>query len=359
MNKPVGLYVHVPFCIQKCIYCDFYSLPDADDKAEAYTSAVCRNIEAKKYRYDTVFFGGGTPTLLPYIYITDILSSADIDINAEITVEANPETVTEEELLELRRAGVNRISFGVQSLNDDALKMLGRIHSAETAIYAIQQAVSAGFDNISADLIIGLPKFGGKRQVGEDISRLIETGIKHISVYMLKVEQNTPLSRSRELCSLIDDDRTADEYLSAVEHLYQNGFGQYEISNFAKKGFECKHNLKYWHCEEYFGVGTSAHSFIDGKRFYTPADIDRFINDEIQTSVITDEDAGDREERLMLALRLSEGVALAEYPEIEAYSKHISAHGLCRIKNDRISLTANGFLVSNEIIAQMMELLDH
>ena len=285
--------------------------------------------------------------------LTDILSAADIEKDAEITIEANPETVTEEELFRLHAAGVNRISFGVQSLNNDALRMLGRIHTAETALNAIKLARSAGFENISADLITGLPKFGGEKRMYEDITALTETGIKHISVYMLKVEPNTPLARDHELCSLIDDDRTADEYLAAVHYLADRGFGQYEISNFAKEGYECKHNLKYWHCEDYLGIGPAAHSCIDGKRFCVPSDIADFISSDRQKAVYTDDNACTEKERFMLAMRLNEGytgtVSLCE--AARPYEKA----GLLNIQGSRISLTVKGMLVSNGIIARLMD----
>ncbi|MCR5807683.1 MAG: radical SAM family heme chaperone HemW [Oscillospiraceae bacterium] len=351
MNK--GLYIHIPFCRKKCAYCDFYSLTDETDRMPAYTAAVIRNIRSEQYRYDTVYFGGGTPTLLPAISIIDILSAAEIDKNAEITIEANPETVTEEELTELRTAGVNRISFGVQSLSDERLCELGRIHTAQTALHAIESAQKAGFDNISADLMIGLPHSDGEQHL-RDIEQLVDMGITHISVYMLKVEKGTPLSRNKELLGYIDDDRSADEYESAAELLGKLGFFQYEISNFAKKGFECKHNLKYWHCEEYFGVGTSAHSCIDKKRFCVPSDISEFIESPLQRITYTDENACGEEEKLMLALRLSEGVPGEMLKERAALVEQYVKHGLMKRENGRISFTVKGYLVSNEIITQLV-----
>ena len=348
-----GLYIHIPFCRRKCVYCDFYSLENSTHRAREYADAVIRNIRAASFEYDTVYFGGGTPTLLSAIYLTDILSAADIDPNAEISIEANPETVTAEELCELHKAGLDRISFGVQSLSDERLRELGRIHTAKTALDAIESAAAAGFENISADLMIGLPHSDGEQHLW-DIERLVGMGISHISVYMLKVEQGTPLSRDRELLSCIDDDRSADEYESAAELLEKLGLHQYEISNFAKKGFECKHNLKYWHCEEYFGVGTSAHSCIDKKRFCVPSDISEFIESPLQKIVYTDENACGEEERLMLALRLSKGVPGEMLKDRAALVERYVEHGLMKRENGRISFTVKGYLVSNEIITQLV-----
>ncbi len=356
-NRSVGLYVHVPFCRKKCIYCDFYSLTDANERTAAYTAAVIRNIRAKAYKYDTVYFGGGTPTLLPAANIADILSSADIESSAEITTEANPETVSQEQLCELRKAGVNRISFGVQTFSDDVLKILGRVHDAAQAKKAIGYAADAGFDNISADLMIGLPAENGLERVQDDIRILHSLGVRHISVYMLKVEQRTPLSENKQLVSLVNDDRSADEYEFAAKILKEYGYDQYEISNFAVKGNECRHNLKYWHCEEYFGTGPAAHSCIGNRRFYVSASLDDFISSPLQKEVTSDDNARTREERLMLAMRLCEPVKFDEFPECRPLAEKYAKHGLTKLCESGFFLTLRGMLVSNTIISDFISQL--
>ncbi|MCI7767569.1 MAG: radical SAM family heme chaperone HemW [Oscillospiraceae bacterium] len=358
MNK--GLYIHVPFCRRKCRYCDFYSVTDTG-LSDSYVQAAIRNIKTRKDIFNTVYFGGGTPSLLSGRQISDILSAADISDKAEISTEINPDSADITKLIEFRQAGINRISVGIQSLDDIELKMLGRLHDSEHAVRAVASAHRAGFENISADLMLGLP-YQRTETVLRNIERLSELGITHISAYMLKIEEGTPLSEDKELISNIaDEELSAEIYLSACNALEEKGFHQYEISNFAKSGFECRHNLKYWRCEDYFGVGPSAHSCIDGKRFAVPKDIHAFINSERQREIITDDSPCGEEERLMLALRLSEGYLIPEGNAGERLihaSKPLEAHGLLYIRDGRIILTPEGFLVSNSIICRLSDALE-
>lgn len=351
--KNIGLYIHVPFCVRKCRYCDFYSVTDLS-LTDLYTSAVIRNIKAYGYGFDTVYFGGGTPSLLTPQQIGAILSAAEIASDAEISMECNPNSVTENYLREVRNAGVNRLSFGVQSFDDNELKMLGRLHDSEQAAAAIETAKKVGFDNISADLMLAV-----SGQTFESLRRSLDAVAKlpltHISAYMLKVEEGTPLAADEKLLSQIpDEDDTADMYLEAVRKLAETGFEQYEISNFARVGFECRHNLKYWRCEEYLGVGPAAHSFVDGNRFACPKDLGKFISSEIQENVNPDE-GGSAEEKAMLALRLvKEGLSLAEYPEAEKRGEMLIKNGLLKKEKGTLRLTPEGCLVSNQIICRLI-----
>ena len=354
-----GLYIHVPFCRRKCLYCDFYSVTDFS-LSDSYVNAVIRNIKARGERYDTVYFGGGTPSLLSGRQVYAILSAADIESGAEISAECNPDSADINKLSELHSAGINRISLGIQSLDDKELKMLGRLHDSAQAVLAVKNARASGFDNISADLMLGLP-FQNIETVKSNISRLAEHEINHISAYMLKVEENTPLAEKTELVSNIaDDELSADIYLSAVELLEEKGFYQYEISNFSHRGYECRHNLKYWKCEDYFGTGPSAHSCIDGKRFAVPKDICGYIHSERQQEIITDENACGDEERLMLSLRLAEGCPIPENggESVIKAAKELQRHGLLNIADNRIMLTPKGFLVSNSIICLLSEAME-
>lgn len=362
MNDPIGLYIHVPFCRRKCVYCDFYSLAGKDDIIDDYVKAVVRNIRIAEGTYDTIYFGGGTPSLLSGRQINDILSEADIAEGSEASAEINPDSADAGKLREFRAAGINRISIGIQSLDERELSYLGRLHNSQQAVNAILSARKAGFENISADLMLGLP-YQHTETILQNIDKLSALGVNHISAYMLKIESGTPLSENNELISNIaDEELSADMYLEAVFCLEKNGFKQYEISNFAKAGYECRHNLKYWRCEDYLGIGPSAHSCINGKRFAVPKDIYSFINREKQEKIITDDSPCGISERLMLSLRLSEGFLLSQAGEyadrLRAAAVPMEKHRLLEIKNGRITLTPTGFLVSNEIICRLSEVFD-
>ena len=349
-----GLYIHVPFCIRKCPYCDFFSVTDLS-MTDAYTDAVVRNIKAAGGRFDTVYFGGGTPSLLTAEQFSRILTAADICKDAEITTEANPNSVTPEYLRELKAVGINRVSFGVQSFNDSELRSLGRLHTAEEAVSTIYAAYDAGFDNVSADLMLAVS--GQTRQsLQNNLETITSLPLTHISAYMLKVEEGTPLSLdTKALENIPDDDDTADMYLETVEFLDGHGFKQYEISNFSKDGFECRHNLKYWRCQEYLGIGPSAHSFTDGERYFCPPSIKNFIAADVQEKIVTG-NGGDREERAMLVLRLTkEGLPLDEYPEAEKPSDALIRGGFLKKENGFLRLTPEGCTVSNEVIVRLTE----
>lgn len=356
----LGLYIHVPFCGRKCRYCAFYSDCYSPVLAEEYVNAVIRNIRHysdKNQVVDTLYFGGGTPSLLTPMQLERIISTAVESFNltedAEITLEANPNTINPQKLCELRRIGINRLSLGVQSMVDDELAFLGRSHTAERAVKAVNDAFDAGFENISCDLMLGIP-----RQTAESlefsINRLAELPIQHISAYILKVEENTPFDCEDVRNALPDEDTSADMYLKMCSLLESKGFEQYEVSNFAIKGFESRHNSRYWKCLDYLGIGPSAHSCYKGKRFAVPSDISDFVQSELQSTVVTDESPCGFEERAMLALRLKEGLDItsagSHREEIERKIPHLIKAGYAQFDGRFLSLTAKGFLMSNSVI---------
>ena len=349
-----GIYIHVPFCRKKCPYCDFYSVGYSEELAAQYAEAVKRNLHCYGERYDTVYFGGGTPILLTE-HIPDILAEVSIERGAEITVECNPLEMSEETLKLLLNCGVNRLSVGVQSAVSEELRALGRTHSFEQARDAVFLAHEVGFNNISIDLMLGAP-----RQTVMDMiytmTMIREWPITHVSTYMLKIEPGTVFGKKTPL-GLPEDYQLADLYIRAVKCLDYLGFEQYEISSFAKNGMQCRHNLKYWRREEYLGIGSAAHSFYKGRRFAVSRDLREFIASEHQLEVTTDENINETEERIMLGLRLTEGIPEELWRRVESALPLIPKQ-YYRIENERLSLTAEGFLVSNGIISTLLASLE-
>ena len=360
----LGIYIHVPFCGKKCAYCDFYSVGWTKKQAEDYTEAVLRNI--RHYgdcgtKVDTLYFGGGTPSLLTAEQLESIIAETvkcfSLESTAEITLEANPCTLTADKLKDLRRTGINRLSIGVQSMIDDELKTLGRVHSAERAERAVFDAAEAGFENISCDLMTALPD--QKRESLEySIERLTALPIQHISAYILKTESGTAFDCDEIRRRLPDEDSTADLYLEMVKLLEERGFMQYEVSNFAKCGFESRHNSRYWKCLDYLGIGPAAHSCYKGKRFAVERDIVDFIASDVQNVTVTDEDPCGFEEFAMLRLRLKEGLRLSDVSEhrgdIEKKLPPLVKDGYAETDGERIWLTAKGFLISNSVIEYLV-----
>lgn len=347
---PKGLYIHVPFCVRKCLYCDFYSVTD-HSLTEEYANAVMRNISATDCVFDTVYFGGGTPSLLTAGQVSQILSAVKTVTNAEISMECNPNSVTENYLKDIHSVGVNRLSFGIQSFSDTELKMLGRLHTSAEAVSAIISARSAGFENISADIMLAVSG-QTKESLSQTLGILGTLPLTHVSAYILKVEEGTPLASNESLLAKIpDEDMTAEMYLFAVSKLESMGFEQYEISNFAKWGFECAHNLKYWHCEEYYGIGPAAHSFINGERYCCPKSVEDFVSAEEQGKVHLEKGGGESE-RAMLSLRLTrEGIPAEKLSEEgRKNAEMLVQKGLMKKEKDSFGLTPEGCLVSNQII---------
>jgi putative oxygen-independent coproporphyrinogen III oxidase len=371
MTSPIGIYVHIPFCTQKCRYCNFYSLPAGQAEIQRYFEALRRAIRGNRWigrEVDTVYFGGGTPPLLGAARLNtllqDIKTQFALSPDAELSLEANPGSLAAAELDMLRQGGFNRISFGVQSADTQELAALGRMHTPQQAQAAVLAAKAAGFENISLDLMLGIP-----RQTPESLARSIAFAcalpVNHLSAYLLKLEPDTPLASQTGLLKMIaDEDTLAQMYLCCVTQLEQRGFLQYEISNFSRPGCESRHNLKYWRCEEYLGLGPAAHSFSGGRRQAFAPDLQRFCNAENPATLLQDtDDGGGLQEYAMLRLRLVEGLdlkqAARQFPaapleEILRRAKTLQAHGLLAVANHTIALTARGFLLSNSVIAHLL-----
>ncbi|MBQ3150831.1 MAG: radical SAM family heme chaperone HemW [Clostridia bacterium] len=358
---PIGLYIHFPFCKSKCPYCDFYSLCGKNDLIDRYCDAVIDRLKAfSDIRFDTVYFGGGTPSVIGADKLSKIaehITSDNPDIT-EFTVECNPSSITDGFFDILREAGVNRISMGMQSAVDRERKKLGRSASSDTVYNHIQGAKRAGIDNISLDLMLGIP-YQTLDTLKTSVEFCSQVGASHISAYLLKIEEGTPFYSKKDTLALPDEDYCCDLYLEAVSQLKKHGFLQYEISNFAKDNRVSHHNLKYWNCDEYIGIGPSAHSFFNGKRFFCDRDINAFLNG---ASPVDDGDGGDFAEYAMLRLRLCEGITEVGTYERFSHSiptimyenaKHIPKNLIC-VKNDGISLTCEGFLLSNQIIGELL-----
>lgn len=370
-KTPLGIYVHIPFCRSKCLYCDFYSLPQAEDRIKRYVKALCANISqiaqyTGGYQVDTVYFGGGTPTLLPERYLTDILERIaqrfHMGRDAEITIEANPESAQNwRALRRLRRGGFNRLSLGVQAADDALLRAVGRIHTFADVERSVEALRRAGFRNFSADLIYGLP---GQSQAAwmDSLERTLALGPEHLSCYGLKVEEGTPLHRRQKELSLPDDDTQADMYLSAVQMLTSGGYEHYEISNFARPGFESRHNSAYWQLRPYLGFGPSAASAFGGVRLLFPRDLDAFLAAEDPWALIQAEGpAGGLEEYVMLSLRLEEGLDLDQVTKLGGdpagmakRAAPLEKAGYLRRRENRIALTEEGWLVSNGVILALL-----
>ena len=372
MTKPLGIYIHVPFCKQKCIYCDFYSLPRREDLMDAYVSALEGQLErfsqAADYSAGSVYFGGGTPSYLGPDRLCRLLRKVQaafrVAHGAEITLEANPDSAgSPEDLSALRRTGFNRISLGMQSAGDDELKAIGRVHTMAQVRAAVNAARQAGFDNLSLDLIYGLP--------GQDLPRWRENLAaaaalepEHLSCYGLKAEPGTPLYARRD--TLPGDEAQADMYLETVDFLERRGYRQYEISNFAKPGRESRHNLKYWTLEEYLGFGPGAHSCFQGRRFAWARDLDGYLTGSPALSEDQTLSRRDRaEEYVMLRLRLAQGLRPDRFEGLFGldFSPFLPFLELCEKAGYAVRregawrLTPQGFLVSNQIIGELLDLL--
>lgn len=364
-----GIYIHVPFCDGKCPYCDFYSLRGTASLFDDYTRAMAAAFRAwgekTTFTAETIYFGGGTPSVIGAERLVTILNavrdSFHVSENAEITLEANPNSVDSEFFSQLSASGFNRLSMGLQSANADELKLLGRKHTAEEAAKAVNAARAAGFKNISLDLMLGLPD-GNVHKLQKSISFAAGLGVEHISSYILKVEEGTPFAAQGIV--LPDEDEAAEQYIFCVEELKKHGYQQYEISNFSKQGFESRHNLVYWHGDEYLGFGPGAHSFYSGKRFYYPRDLRAFIQGDLPTE---DGAGGSFEEYAMLNLRLTAGLQREKCAErfgaegAEKFSAVLKNTQKCpksliNASNERIFFTPQGFLVSNALLIKLLEI---
>lgn len=369
MTNKIGLYLHIPFCVRKCSYCDFLSAPAPPHKQAEYVACIKKEIAAYRgrgYEADTVFFGGGTPSLLSAEWMEELLEelhrSFFIADSAEITVECNPETVDEGKLSAMKRAGVSRISFGLQSASDRELLLLGRIHSYARFLEAFRSAENAGFDNINVDLMSAIP---GQTEASweETLSKVISLRPAHISAYSLIIEEGTPFFDRQGELALPDEDAERRMYYRTEKLLSQAGYKRYEISNYAKPSRECRHNLKYWTGGEYLGIGLGASSFFAGARYHNPANMAEYSAAcEDLAALKREEEFLTKKQRMeefcFLGLRLTDGISREEFfrrfglPIEEVYGEALDKYlslGLLEKNGDGIALTARGIDVSNQV----------
>lgn len=399
-NKlPLGLYIHIPFCKSKCAYCDFYSMSGTnDDDMRRYTDALLLQMEdyskaASAYRVDTVFIGGGTPTVLPVKCMADIINGIhrcfDVSKGAEFTMEANPATISPSTLSKWRRAGVNRLSIGLQSANSDELSALSRIHTKTDFEASYLAARKAGYENINVDIMFGIP-FQTLESFNRTLDYVTSLEPEHISMYGLKIEDGTPFAMSRDTLVLPDEDTEADMYFDGIKYLSAKGFRHYEISNFALPGYECRHNLKYWNCDEYLGLGCAAHSYFRGLRFSFKRNMGLYC-DALEADIshggmltddgisLTSEQYGATElidelytispeervgEYIMLRLRLSDGISSSRFRErfglnFDAlYGRRLKVYidnGFMTYDGDSYAFTPKGMYVSSYILSNILD----
>ena len=376
-TRPLGLYVHIPFCRQKCGYCDFYSLPGREERMDAYCKALIAHLtetapRAERHSVDTVYFGGGTPSLLGEKRLREILKCIDkryhVARDAEITLEANPDSANDWRALRaLRKAGFNRISLGMQSADDTELRGIGRVHTFDQVRQAVDAARRAKFDNLSLDLIYGLPRQTRQRWL-ENLTAAVDLAPEHVSCYGLKVEEGTPLYARRDSADLPDDEAQADMYLDTVDYLRRHGYRQYEISNFARTDRESRHNLKYWTLGEYAGFGPGAHSDFGGVRYAYERDLEGYIRGVREhTPMLSENDRIpdlDRDtEWVMLGLRTVQGLDSKVFERrfrrrfdcFLPFLRQCAQAGYAVEEDGRWHLTPRGFLVSNQIIGGMLD----
>ena len=372
-DSPMEIYVHIPFCIKKCDYCDFLSGPSGPKEQADYVDALLEEInaaeEGKGRSVSSVFIGGGTPSVLDERFIGEILNHIrrkfQIADHAEITIEVNPGTADRNKLQAYRTYGINRLSIGLQSPDDRELKILGRIHNYEQFLETYRSAREAGFDNINIDLMSAIPE-----QTYEDweknLRTVAELSPEHISAYSLIVEEGTPFWE-REL-DLPDEDTEYRMYEDTAAILGEYGFHQYEISNYAKKGLECRHNKGYWQRTDYLGLGLGASSLVDHVRFSNTDNMEEYLRnsafpEKIRCDRETLTEADEMAEFMFLGLRMTEGVSVREFEEYfgknmeSIYGKVLKKHfalGMLKKKNDRIFLTRRGIHVSNGVMADFL-----
>lgn len=355
-------YIHIPFCQGKCRYCTFVSFDKIEQK-EAYIKALAKQIkmEYQRERLKTLYFGGGTPSLLEISQISTVLSQFNLENGAEITIEVNPDSVDFNYLKQFRALGVNRLSIGSQTFNDEILKQIGRKHSSEQIKNAVKWAKKADFDNISLDFIYGLPN----QDVNDFISDLkdaVALDVQHISLYGLKVEEGCYFY-TNEPQNIADLDTQADMYLRAVEYLTQNGFEHYEISNFSKKNFESRHNMNYWSNNTYYGFGCAASGYVNDIRYTNESKLDKYIKNSLMKEIeqkLTGQEM--LEEAIFLGFRKTAGINLNEINKKfnidfnKDYSKILEKYSDFFIKTQYgWALSLNGILVSNEILSEFIK----
>lgn len=376
-KKTLSLYIHVPFCESRCHYCDFYSntncSPELKDRyTKALVNTIAAPINREEYLIKSVYFGGGTPALLGAVNIGNLLdkikSSYSLNESCEITLETNPNSASKTDFISLKDSGINRISVGVQSLNDDILSQIGRSHNSTAALECIDMLSDSGFENLSVDLMFGLPDQNCEMLL-DDLDKItaLENKISHISMYDLKLEPGTVMYNKRNMFSFPDDDEEADMYYAASEFLAQKGFEHYEISNFAKKGFRSVHNMNYWQCGDFFGFGASAHSRYNSKLFSINPDMHLFIenaekggtiftvSDYLNVKTMTDDEID--EVYIIMSLRTSDGLDLSRLKKPDEFSnkalRFLNA-GMMLVNDGNYRLSEKAFFVSNQILSSLI-----
>lgn len=372
MPEKLGLYIHVPFCLKKCLYCDFCSFPSySNELMDGYVRRLISDIERHSGDFcgvvDTVYFGGGTPTLLKERHFGSIFEAISknytVDGGAEISCECNPATVDGKYLGSIRKIGINRLSIGLQSANDCELRALGRAHSFADFLRTYEDARGAGFDNVSLDLMYGIPE-QTLDSFCATLAKVREISPEHISAYALKIEDGTPFGRMKETLSLPDEDAECDMYSLCNEALADGGYQRYEISNFARPGFESRHNIKYWQGDDYLGFGVAAHSYFKGERHSNSRDIAAYVRgDDITEERRAIPKKEQMTEYVMLRMRMSDGICRSAFKarfgvSLEEFCGELSRYvslGLMTDDGERVAFTERGIFVSNTILSDILD----
>jgi oxygen-independent coproporphyrinogen III oxidase len=377
-----GIYLHIPYCIKKCFYCDFYSV-ETLNTIKYFVDAICKEIEifsrnenVSNLKFDSVFFGGGTPSLLTASQLSKIINKLhehfDIDNDAEWTLESNPETLKKQLLIDYQTLGINRLSIGIQSFNDDELKFLQRIHTSKQSEYAIKEARNAGFENLNLDIIFSIPGQNNKK-INITLNKIMEFDPEHISAYSLMYEKGTPLYEAyrRKEIEKVDDDKDAELYEIISRYLIDNGYEHYEVSNFAKRGIFSVHNLNYWNSGEYIAFGPSGHGFLNGTRYWNVSSLVIYMQYIADMKLprkgkenLTSENKFN--EMVMLGLR-SKGLYFDKFINEFNFDINKKARktfnnwlslGLCEYNEEFIKLNYKGYSICNNLINQLINSLD-
>ncbi len=375
--KELGIYIHIPFCVKKCKYCNFPSYPNMEEFQDEYIKALCEEIDInkdkyRKYSVTTVFIGGGTPSHLMAGGIATILSklrqSFSIAEDAEISIEANPNSISLEKAYEWKNSGVNRVSVGLQTCKNNLLKLIGRVHTKQDYVKAMKTLQAVGFDNINTDLMLGLPA-QKQSDVKVTLKYVVKNGCTHVSAYTLILEEGTPLYSEVQSgkVKLPKEEKVLAMYDYTKKHLEESGFERYEISNFAKPNKECRHNKNCWKMVDYVGFGAGAHSFVNGVRFSNFDTIPEYLSKLKDGSAVeTKETLSNQElfeEEVMLGLRLKEGISLSAIKDKynidllkikkDVIYKYIDI-GLLQLTDNTLSATNAGFKVLNKLILDIV-----
>ncbi|MBU9729065.1 radical SAM family heme chaperone HemW [Diplocloster modestus] len=383
MKKDLSVYIHIPFCVKKCGYCDFLSMSGSEEEQERYVRTLLQKMErtreaAGQYRVNTIFFGGGTPSILPAPLMGKLMDKLydlyEVEPSAEITIEANPGTLTPEKLVSYRKMGINRLSIGLQSTKNEELKLLGRIHTYEEFLENYEQARKAGFENINIDLMSGLP--GQSRESWKQtLKKAAALHPQHISAYGLMIEEETPFyllykddvtrrERGEEPKQLPTEEAEREMYYDTAGILAEFGYRRYEISNYARPGYECRHNITYWKRGDYLGYGLGAASLMENQRFTVTKDMQAYLTKKyVYEDLMTLSAADQIEEFMFLGLRMMEGISLGEFHDqfhrsfwdiYASVFRKLEDQGLLIREKNRIFLSDKGIDVSNYVMASFL-----